>query len=109
MSNPFLYDVFLSHNRAQKDWTRKLARSLDEKGIKIWFDEWSLPTGIVASKGMELGILQSRHVVLVLSPEFLESEWTDFETQIGIVLDPANRERKLLPILYSKCDVPARL
>lgn len=105
----FPYDVFLSHNRAQKDWTRKLARNLDEKNIKVWFDEWRLPAGTVASKGMELGVEQSRHVVLVLSPEFLNSEWTDFETQIGIVLDPANRERKLLPILYSKCDVPPRI
>ncbi|HEY6251073.1 MAG TPA: tetratricopeptide repeat protein, partial [Candidatus Angelobacter sp.] len=109
MSNAFVYDVFLSHNRAQKDWTRRLARNLDEKGVKVWFDEWSLLAGTVASKGMELGIEESRHVVLVLSPEFLESEWTDYETQISMVDDPANRNQKLIPILYSKCNVPKRL
>src|SRR5215471_8941820 len=105
----FPYDVFLSNNRAQKDWTRELAIGLDERGFKVWFDEWSLPAGTVASKGMELGIEESRHVVLVLSPEFLESEWTDYETEISIVDDPANRNRKLIPILYSKCDVPKRI
>jgi len=43
-----------------------------EKGIKVWLDEWRLPAGTVASKGMELGVEQSRHVVLVLSQEFLD-------------------------------------
>lgn len=105
----FPYDVFLSHNRAQKEWTRRLAVDLDEKGIKVWFDEWSLPAGTVASRGMELGVEQSRHIVLVLSPEFLDSEWTDFETQIGIVEDPANRNRKLLPIMFATCDLPKRI
>src|SRR5215471_2481484 len=105
----FPHDVFLSHNRAQKDWTRELAIGLDERGFKVWFDEWSLPAGTVASKGMELGVEESQHVVLVLSPEFLESEWTDYETEISIVDDPANRNRKLIPILYSKCDVPKRI
>ena len=39
----FQYAVFLSHNRAQKDWTRELARRLRDDGFKVWFDEWVLP------------------------------------------------------------------
>lgn len=41
----FPYDVFLSHNRAQKEWTQKLAVSRDEKGIKVWLDECCISTG----------------------------------------------------------------
>jgi tetratricopeptide (TPR) repeat protein len=104
----FTYDVFLSHNRAQKDWTEKLARHLDEKSIKPWFDKWCLPAGTVASLGMERGIKESRHVLLVLSPEFVSSEWTEYETQIATVISPSNRDRKLVPILYANCDVPER-
>jgi len=104
----FSYDVFLSHNHAQKDWTRKLARELDEKAVKPWFDEWCVPAGTVASIGMERGIKESCHVLLVLSPEFLFSEWTDYETQIATLISPANRDRKLIPILYSTCEVPER-
>src|SRR5258708_1044741 len=99
----FSFDVFLSHNRAQKEWTRKLAIQFEEKGITPWFDEWHLPGGTVATHGIELGLQQSRHVLLVLSPEFLLSEWTDYETQIAMVLSPANRDRKLVPILYAEC------
>src|SRR5262245_21596067 len=37
------YDVFLSHNSAQKDWTRALARRLRDKGYRVFFDEWEMP------------------------------------------------------------------
>lgn len=109
MSASFQYDVFLSHNSAQKDWTRELALHLPDEEFNVWFDEWVLRGGDVGSIAMEKGIEESRHVVLVMSPEFLAAEWTDYETQIAILLDPANRGRKLVPILYSKCDVPPRL
>jgi hypothetical protein len=42
----FPYDIFLSHNQAQKDWTRTLARRLRDDGFKVWFDEWELPKGL---------------------------------------------------------------
>ena len=109
MPASFQYDVFLSHNRAQKDWTRDLAHTLKKNGFKVWFDEWSLRGGDVGSIAMERGVEESRHVVLVLSPEFLRSEWTDYEAQIAILLDPANRSCKLIPILHTKCAVPSRL
>jgi tetratricopeptide (TPR) repeat protein len=108
-SKSFQYDVFLSHNRAQKDWIRELARRLRDAGFKVWFDEWVLRGGEVASIGMERGLEESRHVVLVLSPEFMVSEWTDYETQIALVLSPANRDRKLIPIIHTKCAVPPRI
>jgi tetratricopeptide (TPR) repeat protein len=109
MSESFQFDVFLSHNRTQKPWTRDLAIRLRDSGFKVWFDEWVLRAGEVGSIGMERGLEESRHVVLVLSPEFIASEWTDYETQIALLLDPANRGRKLVPILHTKCDLPSRL
>jgi hypothetical protein len=41
----FAYDVFLSHNKAQKDWTRDLARRLRDERFQVWFDEWCLRGG----------------------------------------------------------------
>jgi tetratricopeptide (TPR) repeat protein len=108
-AHDFKHDIFLSHNRAQKDWTRELAIRLRDAGFKVWFDEWALRGGEVGSIGMERGLEESRHVALVLSPEFMASEWTDYETQIALLLSPANRDRKLIPILYTKCNLPSRI
>jgi tetratricopeptide (TPR) repeat protein len=108
-AKPFQYDVFLSHNRAQKDWTRDLDARLRQAGFNVWFDERNIRAGEVGSIAMERGVEESRHILLALSPEFIASEWTDFETQIAIVLSPANRDRKIIPILHTKCKLPPRL
>ena len=39
----FTYDVFLSYNSAQRDWTRALARRLRADSFRVFFDEWEMP------------------------------------------------------------------
>ena len=81
------YDVFLSHNRAQKDWTRELARRLREDGFEVWFDEFVLPkqAGKNWIDSLVEGVEQSRKVVLVWSPEFFANDWPEFEAIPGKV------------------------
>jgi hypothetical protein len=58
----FQYDVFLSHNSAQKDWARNPARCLREDGFKVWFT-WRCP-------GMESnseGVLITRKLLILRS------------------------------------------
>ncbi|WP_157098462.1 toll/interleukin-1 receptor domain-containing protein [Chlorobaculum limnaeum] len=39
MSSAFQYDVFLSHNSADKSRVRALAERLRSAGLRVWFDE----------------------------------------------------------------------
>ena len=43
MANEFQYDVFLSHNQADKPQVRRLAERLRTAGLRVWFDEWEVP------------------------------------------------------------------
>jgi len=36
MPEPFLYDVFLSHNQADKPRVRRLAERLKAAGARVW-------------------------------------------------------------------------
>ena len=36
----FEFDVFLSHNHADKPKVRKLAERLKAAGVRVWIDEW---------------------------------------------------------------------
>ena len=38
-ATPFNYDVFLSHNLADKPRVRRLAERLRAAGARVWFDE----------------------------------------------------------------------
>lgn len=113
-SSGYSYDVFISHNRADKDWARHLARSLQRRSIRgtklrVFFDEWSILVGESIPAALRRGLRQSRHVLLVMSPEWVTSEWCQLETDTIIAADPSGRHRRLIPILLRECDIPADL
>jgi len=105
----FAYDVFLSHNRAQKDWARTLARRLRDEGFKVWFDEWCLHGGESWIAGLETGIEQSEHLAFVVSPESKDAPWPNFEQLIGVLRDPDARFHQVIPLIHTPCPLPARL
>ena len=45
----------------------------------------------------------------MLTPDYLMSVWTEMENALVSTLDPGARQRRLLPLLLKKCDVPLRL
>jgi hypothetical protein len=48
----------------------------------------------------------SRRAVVVLTPAWLDSEWNAFEALLVRAVDPAARQRKLLPVLREPCELP---
>jgi len=107
----FAYDVFLSYNSAQKDWTRELARRLTDDNFRVFFDEWEMPKfiGRTWMNVLADNIERTPKIVLVCSPEFFTSEWTRFETNVLQLLDPVGEDRKILPLIAGKCELPLRI
>lgn len=106
----FDYDVFLSHNKAQKDWTRELGRRLRDNNFKVWFDEWVLPK-FGGGNWIDLlveGVEQSRKVVLIWSPQFFANDWPEFEASVIQQMDAVGRKERVLPILHSQCEIPRK-
>lgn len=100
-------DIFLCHNRADKEWTRELGTRLEAESIdgvptgrriRVFFDEWDIEKGenIVARLGEALA--SGAFVATVMSPEFFASDWTRFEWTDVVARDPANRGGRLLPL-----------
>ena len=100
-------DVFLCHNKADKDWVRELGTRLeaesidgttDGRRIRVFFDEWDIERGenIVARLGEELG--SGAFVAVVMSPEFFASDWTRFEWTDVVARDPTNKGGRLIPL-----------
>ena len=106
----FSFDVFLSYNRAQKNWVRNLARCLRDDGFDVWFDEWEMPKNAgrnwidLAAEGIE----QSRKVVLVWSPEFFNSDWPQFESCVIQQIDPLGMKDRIIPLMHTVAGVPKK-
>ncbi|MBU7583219.1 MAG: toll/interleukin-1 receptor domain-containing protein [Nostoc sp. TH1S01] len=104
------YDVFISYSSADKDWVRNiLLRRLEDKGLRACIDYRDFDRGAPTVKEIERVIHVSRKTLLVLTPAYLKSGWTEFENLLLQTLDPTNQQRRLLPLLKERCNLPTRI
>lgn len=74
------YDVFLSHSNLDKEeYVSELSHKLTNKGLKLFEDEKVFEIGQSQTQMMNMGILNSRFVVVFLSRNFIESGWSKYE------------------------------
>lgn len=109
MGETFKYDVFLSHNKADKPRVRRLAERLRKAGLRVWFDEWVIQPGDDIYLAIERGLEASRTLVLCLSPAALRSDWVGLERSTVLFRDPANAGRRFIPLLLADCKLPDTL
>jgi|GEM_PF-3358854 len=110
--NHYKYDVFLSHSSKDKGFVRHLDKMLRSVGVRTFFDENDIPWGGNIPYEIEQGLEESRHLIFVLSPDSVGSEWADLERCITIFRSPSGRKGSVLPLLRRDCDgekIPAAL
>ncbi|MFU0414098.1 TIR domain-containing protein, partial [Acinetobacter baumannii] len=101
------YDLFISHASEDKeDFVRPLAETLQELGIKVWYDEFSLKVGDSLRRKIDSGLRNSKYGTVVLSADFMKKEWTNYELD-ALVAREMNGHKMILPIWHkiSKTDV----
>ena len=110
MSGKFQFDVFISYSSKDKDWVRgELLKGIEQAGLKAFIDYRDFTRGAPSIKEMERGVLQCRKTLLILTPEYINSEWCEIEAIMGHALSPANRDLRLIPLLKTECDKPPRI
>ncbi len=109
MANDFQFDVFLSHNQADKLRVRRLAERLKGAGLRVWWDEWVIQPGDIISLKVDEGLEQLRVLLLCLSPAALASDWVSPERSTAIHRDPANAGRRFIPLILPNCELPNTL
>jgi hypothetical protein len=106
------YDVFLSHNYADKVWTRELYDRLarteyNGRMLRAWLDERVLDPGNPASKReLESALDRSRFLAVVLSPEALNSTWVMAEITYFL---GTRQVADVIVIRRRPCQVPSQL
>ncbi len=104
------YDVFISYSHMDQSWVRGvLLPRLEAAGLRVAIDFRDFEIGVPSIVNMERAVDQSRFTLLVLSPAWVKSAWTDFESLLAGIADPASRRRKLLPLMLMPCRPPSRI
>jgi len=93
--------VFLSYSRKDLEFVEKLAGDLKKSGFEVWYDLSGLAGGAHWRREIEAAIKNSQYIVVVLSPDSVESEWVERE-----FLFASDRARPIIPVMYRTCELP---
>jgi WD40 repeat protein len=106
----YQYDVFISYSHTDKEWVHDwLLPRLEAAGLRVCIDFRDFDVGVPSLVNMERAVDNSRHTLLVLTPAWVKSEWTEFEELLTQTTDPAGRRRRLLPLLLRPCQPSPRI
>ncbi|NKE07619.1 toll/interleukin-1 receptor domain-containing protein [Mesobacillus selenatarsenatis] len=95
------FDVFLSHSSLDKEvFVSELSDKLNEKGLKVFEDVKIFKIGQSQTDMMNMGILNSRFVVVFLSANFIKSGWSDYEFKSFLNREINEKKIIILPIWH---------
>ncbi|MCB0736763.1 MAG: TIR domain-containing protein [Bacteroidetes bacterium] len=97
---PTSYDVFVSHASEDKEeFVREFVKCLQENGLNVWYDEFTLRVGDSLRRSIDNGLRNSRYGIVVLSEAFFNKEWPQRELD-GLFAREVNGEKVILPIWH---------
>ncbi len=95
------WDVFVSHASEDKEqFARPLAQGLKDRGLRVWFDEFTLRVGDSLRRSIDKGLAHSRFGVVVISPAFLSKEWPQKELD-GLMAREVDGRKVILPVWHN--------
>jgi hypothetical protein len=74
--------------------------------LKVCIDFRDFKPGKAALHNMRDGVKRSRRTLLVMTPNWVVSEWTAYESTLGRSGDPAGLKERTIPLLLQACDIP---
>ncbi len=105
----FEHDVFISYSHKDVAWVEQvLLPRLQKEYINYYYDDKFTP-GVPSIINMEDAVEKSRKIILVLTPDWVESDWSGFEAMLAQSADPLGKQRRLIPVMLRSCQLPPRL
>lgn len=106
----YQHDIFISYSHADRFWVWDiLLPRLEGAGLRVCIDDRDFKVGVPLLTNIEEAVEKSRHTLIVLTPAWIESQWTEFESLLVATTDPAGRRARLLPLLLIPCQPPLRI
>ena len=93
--------IFISHASADDDFVKALRTSLEESGLPVWVDSRNLRGGDKLSLEIQNAIDQARYVIVVLSPNTINSPWVRCEIQQASLVEKQRKADgyRVVPLL----------
>jgi hypothetical protein len=93
------YDVFLSYSHKDRPWVSQFVESLREAGLTV-FDNADILPGERWDVQIQEVLRESTNLIVVLSPNSVESPWTFFELGAAVA-----DNKRIVPVLTQDMDI----
>ncbi len=96
------WDVFISHAWEDKEFAGQLANELKRRGLRVWYDQFTLRVGDSLRESIDRGLTHSRFGVVVLSRDFFakKKKWTRAELNGLFALERPDK-KVILPVWHN--------
>jgi hypothetical protein len=102
--------IFISYSHQDREWVETwLMPRLEGVGLEVCIDFRDFKIGRASVLNMEEAVETCDKTLLVLTPNWLESKWTNLEALMLQDEDPIGLEERILPLMLEKCKLPKRL
>jgi formylglycine-generating enzyme required for sulfatase activity len=101
------YDVFLSHNSADKPAVEALARKLLAAGVTPFLDKWNLVPGEPGQEALEEALDESRTCAVFLGPGKL-GPWQNEEMRSSLETRVSDESFRVIPVLLPGSSEPRK-
>ena len=98
--------VFISYSHQDKDFVDQLAIQLVRKNVHVWVDRWELSVGDSLIDKVQQAVEGASALLVVLSPESVQSEWCKRELSAGLLRELEERRVVVMPVLLRDCEIP---
>lgn len=96
-------DFFVSYTRSDQEWAKWVAWELQEAGYTCTIQAWDFVPGQSFIQRMRQALVDTRHLVAILSEQYLASEFAGAELDAALASDPRGLRAKLIPVRVEPC------
>src|SRR4051794_18397228 len=90
--------IFISSARDDRETVDQITRFLEGKGVAVWSDQ-ALHSGSNWKGKIEKAIKQADLYLLVVTPHFLASPWSNFEAGLALGQEIEFPGKRVIPVL----------
>ncbi len=98
--------MFISHNKADTQFSIALAENLVKQGASVWFDQWEIRPGDSIIGGISQGLKKAEVFILVWSENAARSKWVGTEVRGMLRRRVEEESLRIVPIMLDETPLP---
>jgi TIR domain len=104
-----MVDFFISVSGKDKTWGDWIAWQLRDAGYTFRYQHWDFQIGENFLRHMASAGMESRATLLVLSPNYFTSDFTQLELEQALYKNPTGKGPGIVPVVVEKVDLRGQL